>query len=75
MCAHREPAYADGPWRCAAAGNCTCSPGSCARLANSESAQDGAILIPLFHDLSEAEQDAVAGALAAACAAQPETAR
>lgn len=51
MCSHREPAYAATPWR--AAGS----------LVESERAQDGAIILPLYHDMTEADQDRVAAAL------------
>jgi dTDP-4-amino-4,6-dideoxygalactose transaminase len=47
MNAHREAAYPAGTWR--AAGS----------LARSEQAQDTAIALPLFHDLSETDQDRV----------------
>ncbi|HWA10172.1 MAG TPA: DegT/DnrJ/EryC1/StrS family aminotransferase [Opitutaceae bacterium] len=56
MCAHREPAYASAPWR--AAGS----------LAEGESAQDQAIILPLYHDMTEADQARVATALRQALA-------
>jgi perosamine synthetase len=53
MCAHREPAYRNsGNWGCAPDG-----------LRQSEKAQDRSILLPLFHQLTEAEQDRVVEAL------------
>jgi len=60
MCSHREPAYAVEPWVCGcgfvqdASGsvNCEC-------LTNSESAQDECIILPLYHEMSEVEQDMV----------------
>lgn len=58
MCAHREPAYAREPWAAGPSG-----------LAESERAQDGCIILPLFHDLTAAEQETVAAALRGACAA------
>jgi perosamine synthetase len=65
MNAHREPAYAQEPWSC---GNgpedCDCSSGACVRLANSERAQDTSILLPLYHQMTEAEQDYVVATLA-----------
>jgi dTDP-4-amino-4,6-dideoxygalactose transaminase len=68
MCAHREPAYADKTW---GAGRdhtpCSCGRGRCARLAESERAQDTAILLPLYPQMSDAEQDHVVEALRAAC--------
>jgi perosamine synthetase len=59
MCAHREPAYAREPWLAASSG-----------LAAGERAQDHGLILPLFHDMTEEEQETVATALAAACAAQ-----
>lgn len=50
MCAHREAAYPGGTW-------------SGPSLTESERAQDQAILLPLFHQLTEAEQDQVATGL------------
>jgi dTDP-4-amino-4,6-dideoxygalactose transaminase len=54
MCAHREAAYAGAVRR---------SP-----LPESEQAQDRAIILPLYHSLSQAEQERVVEALRAACA-------
>ena len=48
MCSHREPAYQKEPWR--AAGS----------LAESESAQEECILLPLFHHLTDKEQQLIA---------------
>lgn len=72
MNAHREPAYRDQPWRCEhprTAGACgrPCPAGSCQRLAESERAQDRCVMLPLFHQLTEAEQGRVADALRSAC--------
>jgi dTDP-4-amino-4,6-dideoxygalactose transaminase len=47
MNAHREAAYPDGTWR---------APGS---LRESEAAQETAIVLPLFHQLTETDQDRV----------------
>ena len=47
MNAHREGAYPAGTWR---------APGP---LRRSEEAQDSAIVLPLFHQLTESEQDRV----------------
>jgi perosamine synthetase len=63
MCAHREPAYEKEPWRCAERPACGCEPRTCRRLANSEYAQDHAIVIPLFAQMTEAQQDRVCSAL------------
>jgi perosamine synthetase len=57
MCAHREPAYAREPWAAGPSG-----------LAGSEAAQDRGLILPLFHELTADEQEAVASALRAACA-------
>jgi dTDP-4-amino-4,6-dideoxygalactose transaminase len=70
MCAHREPAYRAEPWSCGAGpGACGCAPGSCRRLQHSEQAQDRSILLPLFHQMTERDQDRVAAALREACTA------
>jgi len=53
MCAHREPAYADVPVR---------QP-----LPHSEAAQDHCILLPIYAQMTEKNQDAVVGALRSAC--------
>ncbi|HEY8187106.1 MAG TPA: DegT/DnrJ/EryC1/StrS family aminotransferase [Pyrinomonadaceae bacterium] len=60
MCTHREPAYTRGMWSCGAVeSDCDCAPGSCARLSKSEQAQDRTIVLPLFHQMTETEQDLV----------------
>ena len=58
MNAHREAAYPAGTWR--AAGS----------LQESEAAQDAAVVLPLFHQLTEADQDRVADELARAAGAR-----
>ena len=69
MCAHREPAYAREEWSCGAGpGPCGCPPATCVRLGHSEQAQDHGILLPLFHQMTDAEQETVARALIGACA-------
>ena len=55
MCIHREPAYADLDLRWP--------------LPESEAAQEGAIILPLFPQMTEAEQDRVVETLRDACAA------
>ena len=66
MCAHREPAYAaEGTWRCARP-ECK-SAAHCPDLRQSEAAQDHAIILPLFADLTDEQQDRVADALRTAC--------
>jgi dTDP-4-amino-4,6-dideoxygalactose transaminase len=69
MCAHLEPAYAREPWSCGSGpGRCACPPGACRRLVHSERAQQTAITLPLYHQLTETDQDEVVAALARACA-------
>jgi perosamine synthetase len=68
MCAHREPAYEYEPWSCGLElGRCGCSPTKCARLLESEWAQDHTILLPLFSQMTDAEQEQVSSALRTAC--------
>ena len=66
MCAHLEPAYrAAGTWRCAEA---ECKPsGSCPNLAESEQAQREGVILPLFPEMTEQQQNRVASVLRAAC--------
>ncbi len=60
MCSHREPAFRLEPWRCTRPTACReCEPGTCAELTNSEQAQDRTLVLPLFHDLSDAEMSIV----------------
>ena len=69
MCAHREPAYPRDAWSCGTPPlACACRPNHCTRLAESERAQDQTILLPLFDQMTEAEQDLVVETLAHACA-------
>jgi perosamine synthetase len=71
MCAHREPAYQTEVWSCGVTKEeCQCESRSCARLAESERAQDYAILLPLFYQMTESEQDTVVNELKAACQIQ-----
>jgi dTDP-4-amino-4,6-dideoxygalactose transaminase len=64
MCTHREPAYSQEKWSCGtASGACQCSPGSCARLSRSEQAQDGAVILPLFHQMTDTMQELVVNCL------------
>ncbi|AKG23976.1 DegT/DnrJ/EryC1/StrS family aminotransferase [Calothrix sp. 336/3] len=68
MCTHREPAYQQEAWSCGVKQNsCDCQPGSCQRLIESEQAQDKAIILPLFHQMTEEEQNRVVEVLQAAC--------
>jgi perosamine synthetase len=69
MCAHTEPAYRSGGWSCGAGpATCGCAPGTCARLAESERAMRRCLILPLFHELTDAEMDTVVNTLAEACA-------
>jgi perosamine synthetase len=64
MCAHREPAYCQEAWSCGVSkASCGCSENHCDRLVESEKAQDTAILLPLFHDMTEQEQDEIVSRL------------
>ncbi|MEN9663148.1 MAG: hypothetical protein RL324_2097 [Verrucomicrobiota bacterium] len=56
MCSHREPAYAGGSWRVPAGQT----------LAQSETAQDNCIILPLFHALSGDDQAHAAAVMRAA---------
>jgi perosamine synthetase len=67
MCTHREPAYQHEPWSCGPAHNANCAAGTCEHLRESEQAQDHAIVLPLFHQMTEMQQDRVVAALRAAC--------
>ena len=66
MCAHLEPAYASpGTWRCA---EVSCEPGGCCpNLKESERAQNEAVILPLFSQMTEEQQQHVATALRRAC--------
>jgi dTDP-4-amino-4,6-dideoxygalactose transaminase len=67
MNAHREPAYRQEPWSCGPdSSGCDHALGRCARLAESEKAQDQAILLPLFHQMTDSDQAQIAAALKAA---------
>jgi dTDP-4-amino-4,6-dideoxygalactose transaminase len=69
MCAHREPAYEGGAWRCGADAGCHGpSAGTCPHLRSSERAQDHSIVLPLFHEMTDDEQVRVVEVLSAACA-------
>ena len=52
MCAHREPAYPEGTWRC--------GPGG---LRASEEAQDHTVILPLYPQMTGEEQEYVAETL------------
>ena len=63
MCAHRENAYFKEVWSCASRTQCECLPTRCEELRESEAAQDNAIILPLFHEMSDEQQSAVVSAL------------
>ena len=66
MCSHRERVYASGALVVRAGpGPCGCAPGTCERLAESEKAQDHCIVLPLFAQMTDAQQDRVAEVLRA----------
>ena len=68
LCAHREAAYPPGTWSCTSGtGRCDCAAGRCARLKESERAQDRTVQIPLFGAMTAHDLDHVADALAEAC--------
>ena len=69
MCAHREIAYGRGTWSCGFGSECNCAPGTCTRLSESEKAQDRTIILPLFHQMTDTDQDKVVAALQEACGA------
>lgn len=56
MCAHREEAYQNEAWLCGSD-----------RLPESEQATDRAIILPLFHQMTELEQDRVVAVLKSVC--------
>lgn len=68
MCAHREPAYQQEVWSCGMLKkDCDCDSGRCQRLIESEKAQEQAIILPLFHQMTELEQERVIEILCLAC--------
>lgn len=68
MCAHREPAYPRGTWSCGIEdGECECGEFSCSRLENSEMVQDTGLVIPMYNNMAEADQDQVVKILKKIC--------
>ncbi|MGY9013519.1 MAG: DegT/DnrJ/EryC1/StrS family aminotransferase, partial [Rhodobacterales bacterium] len=66
MCCHRENAYMADAWLCEPQhANCDCAPHTCKRLKHSENAQDQTIVLPLFAQMSESQQNRVVAALRA----------
>ena len=69
MCSHREPAYSAGTWSCGPKqASCDCAAGQCKQLVESERATDHSVILPLYHQMTEADQDRVVAALRVACA-------
>lgn len=67
MCAHREPAYPHTTWSCGTDhAVCRCAEGTCTNLAESERAQECCVILPLYHDMTEADQRRVVTSLAKA---------
>ena len=66
MCAHLEAAYQGaGTWRCAQA---ECKPqANCSNLVESERAQNTGVILPLFSQMTEEQQDRVVISLRRAC--------
>jgi perosamine synthetase len=66
MNSHLEPAYSQaGTWRCA---QLSCKPGaSCPNLVESERAQSQGIILPLFSQVTDTQQERVAESLRRAC--------
>lgn len=62
MCIHREPAYPPGAWTCGRRDS-DCSAKPCCHLVESELAQDHAILLPLFHEITFVQEEQVFTAL------------
>jgi dTDP-4-amino-4,6-dideoxygalactose transaminase len=72
MCAHREPAYQQEMWSCGrGTAICDCRVRVCIRLSKSEEAQDSSIILPLYHQMTETEQDRVVTALRYALHSDP----
>lgn len=68
MCAHLEPAYANEPWKCGCGDHPSSRAGSCACLSSSEAAQEKGIILPLYPQMTETEQDCVVSAFHRVCA-------
>ena len=60
MCAHREEAYPPGTWKCGAG----CDGRACTHLRVSESIQDSGVMLPLYHQMTSADQTRVIESLA-----------
>jgi len=68
MCTHREETFIQGCWTCGKGpGPCKCKPGQCVRLTESEMAQDRCIILPLYHQMTEQQQDVIVNSLHVIC--------
>ena len=69
MNSHEEEAYGPDDWSCGCSKeDCCCLPRSCRRLTQSEQAKANCIILPLYHGMTEVEQDHVAAILSEALA-------
>jgi perosamine synthetase len=69
MCAHREGAFKDEDWFCGERREtCRCLSHTCRKLLKSEQAQDQCLLLPLYPQMNEGDQDRIVEALHEACA-------
>lgn len=67
MNAHEEEAYGPDDWSCGCSKeDCHCPPRSCRLLVHSERAKNECIILPLYHVMTEAEQNYVVKTLAEA---------
>jgi perosamine synthetase len=67
MCSHLEPAYEIEPWSCGdESGGVGPTGNGCSRLRESERAQRESIILPLFHQMTEDEQQRVVDTLGVA---------
>ena len=69
MCAHREPAYSGkNNWSCASpAADGKGETNSCKQLCESERAQDQTIILPLYFQMTDQDQDRVVKSLIESC--------
>ena len=74
MCAHREPAFRQEPWRYRAADGVVDGSDECRSLTVSETATDCGLILPLFVGMTDDEQGRVVAALASALDESPEAA-
>ena len=59
MCSHREPAYAEEPWRCGSASIEDSPSAANLRLRHSVESQDRGLILPLYDSLTEADQQRI----------------